>query len=72
MGQRSNVDDFGYFNAGTMDGTDSRLAAVAGSFNISLNLAETEVEGNLSAILCCHLSCVGGILLRTAEALLNL
>ena len=68
MWERSNVDDFGYFDTGAVDGADSGFAAVARTFYISLNFAETEVVSDLCAVLGSHLSGVGSVLFRTAES----
>ena len=50
-----------------MAGTDGAFTAVAGTFDVGLHLAEAEVESYLGAVLSCHLSSVGGVLLRTTE-----
>ena len=68
VGQRSNVNDFYYFDTSTMAGTDSGFAAVTGTLDISLDLAKTEVVSYLCAILSSHLGSVGGVLLGTTEA----
>ena len=68
MGQRSNVDNLSYLDAGAVDGTDGGFAAVAGTLYIGLHLAEAKVESGLGTILCGHLGSVGRILLRATEA----
>ena len=68
MWKRCNVDNLGYLNSCTVDGTDSRLTSVTWTLNVCLHLAKTEVESDLGAILCCHLSSVRSVLLRTTEA----
>ncbi len=56
MGQRSNIDDFGYFDTCSMNCADGRFAAVAGTFDISLHFTQAKVVG------------VGSVLFGTAEA----
>ena len=51
-----------------MAGTDSRLTSITGTLYISLNLAKTKIESDLSAVFGSHLSSIRGILLRTTEA----
>ena len=67
MGKRSYVDNLRYCNACSMHGTNSRFATIAGTLNICLYLAETEVESYLSTILSCHLSGIGSVLLGATE-----
>ena len=69
--QRRNVDDLSYLNAGTMASTDSGFTTVTWTFDISLHFAETQIVSYLCAILSCHLSSVGIVLLRTAETHLS-
>ena len=68
VGQRGNVENLSNLYAGTVDSTYSRLAAVARTLEVGLDFAETEVVSDLGAILSGHLSCVGGVLLASAEA----
>lgn len=63
MGERSNVDDLSYLDATLVHETDSGLATVAGTLNVSFHFTKTEVESDLGAILCCHLSSVRSVLL---------
>ena len=51
-----------------MHGTDSRLTTITWTLNVCLNLTETEVKGNLGAILGSSLGCIRSILLRSAES----
>lgn len=68
MGHWCYIDDFGHFNTRAVDSTDSRLTTLTGTFNIDLNLPQTQIVCDLCAIGRCHLSCIGSILFRTAEA----
>ena len=68
MGERSNVDNLDYLDASTVYGTDSRLAAITGTLDVCLYLAQTQIVSDLCTILCCHLSCIGSILLTATEA----
>ena len=68
MWQRCYVYNLCHLDAGTVDCTDSTLTTVTGTLDVGLHLAETEVVGNLGAILSCHLSSIRSILLGTAEA----
>ena len=67
MGQGSNVDDFDDFDAGAMDGTDCGLTAVTRTLHEGLHLAQAKIIGGLGAVLSCHLSGIGSVLLRTTE-----
>ena len=68
VGQRSDVDDFDNFDAGAMDSADGALAAVTGTFDISLHLAQAQVVSGLGAVLSGHLCGVGSVLFAAAEA----
>ena len=63
MWQWSDIDNLDHLDTSTMDGTDSRLTAIARTLHISLHLAETKVVGHLCTILTCHLSSIRSILL---------
>ena len=67
MRQRSNVDNLYNLDTGTVHGTNCRLTTVTGTLHVSLHLAQTQVIGNLCAILSSHLSSIGSVLLRTTE-----
>ena len=67
VGKRSNVDDLGYFDTGTVAGTDGAFTTVTGTLDVGFHLAETEIVSHFGAILSCSLSSVGRVLLRTAE-----
>ena len=67
MRKRSNIYDFYNLDACAVHSADSAFATVAGTFNISFHLAETQIVGYLGAILCCHLGCVGCVLLAATE-----
>ena len=62
------VDDLSDFDTSAMDGADSRLTAVTWTLDEDLDLAQTEVVSDLSAILGRHLSSVRGVLLRATES----
>ena len=66
--QRSNINNLHHLDSCTMNGTDSRLTSVTGTFHIGLHLAQTQVISNLCAILGCHLSSIRSVLLRTNES----
>ena len=68
MRKRCYVNDFSNFNTSTMHGSDSGLTAITRTFHISFYLSKTQVIRNLGAVLCCHLCCIRGILLRTSES----
>ena len=68
VGQRSNVDNFGHFDTSSVDGADCRFASVAGTFDIGFYLAETEVVGDFSAVLRCHLCGIRSVFLGASEA----
>ena len=57
--QRSDVDNLGNLDTGTVDGTDGGLTSVARSLDISLHLTQTKVERHFGAILGSHLGGVG-------------
>lgn len=67
VGKRSYVNDLGNFDTSSVNGADCGLTTVARTFDISLHFAEAEVISHLGAILSCHLSCVGSVLLRATE-----
>jgi len=64
--QRGDIRDLLHDDARGVDGTDSRLTALSGTFNVNLHSAQTEVVGNLGAVLGHHLGRVGGVLLGTS------
>lgn len=61
------VDDLSDFDTSAMDGADSRLTAVTWTLDEDLDLAQTEVVSDLSAILGRHLSSVRGVLLKATK-----
>ena len=63
-----NVHDFGDVDTCSDTGADSGFASLSGSFDVSLDFAQSEVESDLTAILCCHLCGIGSVLFRAAEA----
>lgn len=65
--QWSDVDDLHHFDTCAVNRTDCRFATCAGTFDINFNLTQSKVVSNLCAIGCCSLSCIGSVLLRTAE-----
>ena len=67
VGKRSNVDDFGYFDTGTVASANGAFTTVTGSLDVGFHLAQAEIISHFGAILCCGLSSVGRVLLRTAE-----
>ena len=67
MRKWSNIDNLDYLNTCTVYGTDSGLAAVTGTLNVCLNLAQTQIVSDLCTILCCHLGGVRSVLLTATE-----
>lgn len=68
MRKRSDVYDLGHLNSCAVNGADSALATVARTFDVGLNLTQTQIISDLCAILRGHLSGVRCVLLRASEA----
>ena len=68
VGKRSYVNNLCYLDTAAVYATNCRLTTVTRTLNVCLNLAQTKIESDLAAILCCCLSCVRCVLLRTTEA----
>ena len=66
MRQRGDIRDLLHDDARGVDGADSRLTALSRTFNVHLHSAQTEVVGNLRAILGHHLGRVGSVFLGTS------
>ena len=66
--QGGHVDYLDYFDACAMNGTDSGLASVTGSFYIRFYFAQSQIVCYFRAVLRCHLCGIGSVLLRATEA----
>ncbi len=58
MRDRRHIPDSDYIKAGTLQGTDSRLAAAARTLNIYLYLPQAVYHGFPGGIASCHLGCI--------------
>jgi hypothetical protein len=68
MGNRSNVFDHGYFQSGSLQGTDRSFTTGTGALDHNLDRLQTMFHRSPSGGLCCHLSSIGSILSGTAES----
>ena len=68
MRQRRNVDNFCHFDACAMNGSDSRLTAIARTLHVCLHFSQAQIIRNFCTILCSHLCGIRRVLLGTSES----
>ena len=61
--KRSNVNNLGHLDSGSVHKANGSLATVARSLNVCLYFAKSQIVRYFRTILCCHLGCIRSVLL---------